>query len=232
MKRFFLSFALLLTFVTLTFAQELSTQDIVAKLTERAETVEDVTFLMTGNLIDADGQEIPLEVTISSIPTEELLRAEFIQPDALADNFIVIDGQDVYNYVYLTNQVSIFSLGDREALADLFPSGTSESDRPFSFTLNLVTLFDGWTPSSQGMSENEAGTLYTLRFDNDEKGRAIGHVETTILEETWLPTTLDFYSPEDVLIAELVFNDLEVNTGLNADDLRYIDPSAEEIDER
>lgn len=233
MKRFGLLFSLVtLTLTTLGFAQELSTDEIVQKLTERAETIQDAKFLLTGNLVDADGQEIPLEVNVSSIPDESLLRAEFIQPDALADNFIVIDGQDVYNYVYLTNQVSIFSLGDPEALAGLFPSGSSASGRPFSFTLNLVSLFDGWTASSQGLSEGDGGNIYTLRFDNNEQGRAIGHVETTILEESWLPTTMNFYSPEDTLIAELVFNDLEVDVGLNSDDVRYIDPSAEVIDER
>jgi outer membrane lipoprotein-sorting protein len=206
------------------FAQELSADEIVANLTERAEAVQDATFLMTGNLIDADGQEIPLEVTIATIPAENLLRADFLQPDALADNFIVVDDQNVYNYVYLTNQVSVFDLGDPEALAGL--SFTND----FNFTLNIASLFEGWTTSSQGLSDG----AYTLRFDNNEadQGVRIGYVEATVADETWLPSSMNFYSPDDVLIAELFFSDYAVDAGLNPDDVRYIDPSAEVIDER
>jgi outer membrane lipoprotein-sorting protein len=225
MKRFFLFAVILLCNYTV-FAQELSADEIVANLTERAEAVQDARFLMTGNLIDTDGQEIPLEVTIATIPAENLLRADFLQPDALADNFIVVDGQDVYNYVYLTNQVSVFDLGDPEALAGLsFSSG-----QDFNFTLNITSLFEGWTTSSQGLADG----VYTLRFDNNEasEGVRIGYVEAQLSEDTWLPGSMNFYSPEDVLIAELFFNDYEVDAGLSPDDVRYIDPSAEVIDER
>jgi outer membrane lipoprotein-sorting protein len=239
MKRFCYPFALLislltsLSFISLSFAQDLSVEEVVAKLSERAETVEDARFLLTGNLIDADAQELPLEVNVSSLPKEGVLRAEFLQPDALADNFIVIDGQDVYNYVYLTNQVTILDLSDPAAFGGLFPADEGEStSSSFTFTLDLVSLFDGWAASSQGLSESDTGNVYTLRFDNTEKGLAIDHVEITVSEATWLPTTMTFYGPDDVLIAEIVLNDFEVNTGLNPDDVRYVDPSAEVIDER
>jgi outer membrane lipoprotein-sorting protein len=226
MKPYLLMVTLVTLLNVLASAQELSADEIVANLTERAEAVQDAKFLMTGNLIDADGQEIPLEVTIATIPAENLLRADFLQPDAFADNFIVVDNQDVYNYVYLTNQVSVFDLGDPEALAGL----SFSSNRDFNFTLNIAGLFEGWTTSSQGLSEG----VYTLRFDNNEatEGVRIGYVEAQIAEDTWLPSAMNFYSPDDVLLAELFFNDYEVDAGLNPDDVRYIDPSAEVIDER
>jgi outer membrane lipoprotein-sorting protein len=226
MKPYLLMVTLVTLLNVLASAQELSADEIVANLTERAEGVQDAKFLMTGNLIDADGQEIPLEVTIATIPAENLLRADFLQPDAFADNFIVVDNQDVYNYVYLTNQVSVFDLGDPEALAGL----SFSSNRDFNFTLNIAGLFEGWTTSSQGLSEG----VYTLRFDNNEatEGVRIGYAEAQIAEDTWLPSAMNFYSPDDVLLAELFFNDYEVDAGLNPDDVRYIDPSAEVIDER
>jgi outer membrane lipoprotein-sorting protein len=225
MKRFVFLCSL---FISLSFAQELTVDEIVANLTERAATVEDAQFLLTGNLIDADGQEIPLEVNVLTVPNENVLRAEFFQPDALADNFIVIGGEDVYNYVYLTNQVSIFSLDDPAAFGGLFPSDGGSGGESFSFTLDLASLFDGWTTSSQGLTDG----AYTLRFDNDEEDRAIAYVTASVSQETWLPATMNFYGPEDTLIAEVVFNDFEVNAGLNPDDVRYVDPSAEIIDER
>jgi outer membrane lipoprotein-sorting protein len=215
----------------LSFAQDLTAEEVIANLTERAETLQDATFLVTGNLIDADGQEIPLEVNVSMMPKESLLRAEFIQPDAVADNLIVVDGNDVYNYVYLTNQVSIFALGDPDALAGLFPE--SEDGTTFEFTLNLAELFEGWDISSQGSQESPVGKVYTLRFDNQETEDIIlSHVDTTVVEGSWVPYTMDFYNVEDKLVAELIFNDFTTDQGLNPEDVRYIDPSAEVIDER
>jgi outer membrane lipoprotein-sorting protein len=215
----------------LSFAQDLTPEEVIANLTERAETLQDATFLVTGNLIDADGQEIPLEVNVSMMPKESLLRAEFIQPDAVADNLIVVDGNEVYNYVYLTNQVSIFALGDPDALAGLFPE--SEDGTTFEFTLNLAELFEGLDISSQGSQDSPVGKVYTLRFDNQETEDIIlSHVDTTVVEGSWVPYTMDFYNVEDKLVAELIFNDFMTDTGLNPDDVRYIDPSAEVIDER
>jgi outer membrane lipoprotein-sorting protein len=228
MKSFVLCLAL---FIGLGWAQTLSSDEIVTKLTNRAETLQDATFLVTGTIFDTDGQEVPLEVNISTLPKDNLLKAEFIQPDALADNFLVIDGEDVYNYVYLSNQVSVFKLGDPNALAGLFPN--SSDGKPFSFTLNLPALFEGWNISSQGSEDSPVGKVYTLRFDNTEtEGIILSHVDTTVVDGTWVPYSMNFYDTEDKLVAELVFNDFAVDQGLNADDVRYIDPSAEVIDER
>jgi outer membrane lipoprotein-sorting protein len=228
MKRLVLLLSLLISF---SFAQDLTADEIVANLTQRAETLKDATFLVTGNLIDADGQEIALEVNITTLPKENLLRAEFIQPDALTDNFIVIDGEAVYNYIYLTNQVSVFNLGDPAALGGLFPE--AEEGRTFSFTLNLAQLFEGWNISSEGSTDSPAGKVYSLRFDNTEtEGVILNHVDTTVVEGTWVPYTMNFYNINNELVAELVFNDFVTDGGLNPDDVRYIDPSAEVIDER
>ena len=41
--------------------------------------------------IDADGTVIPLEVDIQAIPPQHLASAYIVQPDALADNQIVLD---------------------------------------------------------------------------------------------------------------------------------------------
>jgi outer membrane lipoprotein-sorting protein len=227
MKRFFLLSTLSLApfvFAPLVSAQELSADEIVANITESVEAIQDAQFLMTGNLIDTDTQEIPLEVTLATIPAENILRADFLQPDALTDNSIVVDGEEIYNYVYLTNQVSVFNMGDPRALGGL--SFTNE----FQFTLDISVLFAGWTASSQGLSEGN----YTLRFNNDaaKEGANIGYVDTQVSTENWLPTSMNFYDPEGALLGELFFSDYVLNSGLNPDDVRYIDPSAELIDER
>jgi outer membrane lipoprotein-sorting protein len=208
-------------------AQELSGEEVLANLEERSDTLTDASFLMTGKLVDTDGQEFPLEVTMQVIPAEGLLRAEFEQPDAIADNVLLIDNDGVYSYNFLTNQVSIFNLGDSEAFGGLLPSAKEGSS--YQFSLNLADVFAGWDTSLEGFADG----IYSLRFDNKEKEIAlISHVDTKLSAETWLPDTLLFYNADEQLIAELIFSDFAIDPGLDPEDLRTFEDDAEILDER
>ncbi|MGL4611116.1 MAG: hypothetical protein ACRCYY_15800 [Trueperaceae bacterium] len=227
MKRFVFLFSLLLVLMLLglSFAQDLAPEDVVANMTERSSTITDASFVVTGKLIDTDTQEIPLEVNVSLITEGNIVRADFLQPDAMADNFMLIDGETVSNYVYLTNQVSVFNLGDPEALAGLFP----EREEPFNFTLDVAQLFAGWDVAGQGYENN----AYTLRFTNiasDEP--SVAYVDVTVEDQTWLPQTMKFYGSDNIVFADIALVDIKLDQGLNPEDVRYLDPSAEVIDER
>jgi outer membrane lipoprotein-sorting protein len=227
MKRFIYLMCLLGLVLTPIFAQELSSEEVLAKLEEGANSMQDASFLLTGKLIDTDGQEFPLEVSVQLVPSENLVRADFIQPDAIADNFIILDKDGVYSYNFLTNQVSIYNLGDAEAFGGLFPSASEGSS--YEFTLNMTELFSGWNVTLEGYQEG----LYQLRFSNTESEDIIlGHVDVSVDQETWLPAHMLFYSPEDNQVAELVFNDLRVNQELDPEEIRSIPDDAEILDER
>lgn len=216
-------------------AQNLSAEEILTNLEESAESLQDASFLLTGSLHDADGTEIPLEVETQVVPEAEVARAFFIQPDALADNFIVVDGDAVYNYLFLTNQVTVLNINDPDALGGLFPEAEAralEAQEEFDFSLNLDKLFVGWEMSVEGYSDSPAGNVYELRFYNEEEGANIGYVDAQVVDGAWHPYRLNFVQQDGTVLAELVFNDFVRDSGLDPEELRYIPADAEVIDER
>lgn len=213
-------------------AQDLSADEVLANLEARSNALQDVSFLLTGTLYDTDAQEIALEVESQFIPGEELVKAYFLQPDALTDNFIVADGETVYNYLFVTNQVTILDASDPEALGGLLPEGQQGS--AVNLTPDLGRLFgpDSWKATVEGYEESDGGPVYRLRFDNLEPNANIDYVTTTILDTEWLPQTLTFVQENGNTLAELQFQDYAVDTGLDPAELRELPGDAERIDER
>ena len=212
---------------TVAFAQELSRDEVLANLEQTSNNLQDASFLVTGRLIDADTQEFNLEIQVQMIPAENLVRMDFFQPDAVADNVMMVDKDGVYSYNFLTNQITIYSLGDSAAMGGLLPA--SDSGGSYYFTLNMTELFSGYDVSLEGYEQG----LYNLRFTNKvSEGVTLAYIDVFVDETLWLPTQMLFYNPEDSLLAELNIGDYQVDTGLNPDDVRYLDDTAEIIDER
>lgn len=211
-------------------AQDLTADEILENLEERSTSLQDAFFLLTGTVYDSDTQEYALEIEVEFIPGEELAKAYIYQPDALADNFILIDGETVYNYLFVTNQVTILDSDDPEALGDLLP----ETEGSFNLTPNLGRFFssDNWEPSVQGYEEGENGPVYRLRFDNLDTTANLDYVDAVVLAEEWLPASLTFVQADGSPLAELFFSDYELDSGLDPAALREIPPDAERIDER
>jgi outer membrane lipoprotein-sorting protein len=211
-------------------AQDLSAEEVLTRLEERSASLQDAYFLLTGTVYDSDTQEYALEVDVQFIPSEELARADIYQPDALADNFIVADGDTVYNYLFVTNQVTILSADDPEALGDLLPEGQGT----VNLTPDLGRFFqsDNWEASVEAYEESDNGPIYRLRFDNLDESANLDYVEAVVLEEEWLPASLSFIQTDGSPLAELSFSDYELDTGLDPAALREIPADAERIDER
>lgn len=212
-------------------AQDLSADEVLANLEARSDALQDVSFLLTGTLFDTDAQEIALEIESQFIPAEELVKAYFFQPDALADNFIVADGETVYNYLFVTNQVTILDASDPDALGGLLPEGQTEGT--LDLTPDLGRLFgpEGWDATVEGYEESEDGPVYRLRFESKQETN-VDFVTATILDTEWLPQTLTFVKPGGDTLAELQFQDYAVDTGLDPAELRELPQDAERLDNR
>lgn len=226
MKRFAATLALLLTLVGLAAAQDLTAQEVLANVKAEAESISDASFLLTGRLVDPDGTSIALEVEVEVIPKEEAGRATFIQPDALADNVVVLQGDTIYNYIFLTNQVTLFDANDPDALGGFLGGGGDDGN--VELTLDLDALFSGWEPSIEGHEDN----AYLLRLDNLDEAAAIDFVIARVQEDGWLPTELRLVDAGGKPIAELFVGDFRRDQGLSAQDVTYIPEDAEVIDER
>ncbi len=227
MNRRALLAALLLVLSACAFAQQ-DADALVDRVAETGEALDDVSFLLTGRLIDADGTEIPLELEVQAIPDQRVASAYVLQPDALADNILVLDGDTVANYTFLTNQVTLFDADDPDALGGLIGGGEEELE----VTFDLERLFAGYEASIHGETETPQGPATIVRLDNVEENAQIASVLATIPEATLLPYRLELLGPEGDLLAELVFENLAVDTGLDAASVTYLPEDAEVIDER
>lgn len=214
-------------------AQAQAQQDVDAVLeniTTAARALEDASFLLAGKLINSDGTTITLEIDILTVPGQNLASAYIIQPDALADNIIVMDGPAVYNYTFLTNQVMIFDADDPDALGGLLPAGEDGATANFNFDLGAI--FAGFDASVEEVFESEHGETYRLRFANKDATAAILDVEALVPSSDWLPRTLVFMQADGHVLAELHATQLATNTGLDPELVRELPSDAEVIDNR
>jgi outer membrane lipoprotein-sorting protein len=212
-------------------AQDLDAQTVLDNIQATFEELDDVTFLLTGAIVDPDGTEIALEIEVAVIPDARVASAYIIQPDALADNIIVWNDQAVYNYIYLTNQVTIFDADDPDALGGIFGEDLAENEE-FEVTLDLGEVFDGFEASIEDYLETPAGPAYLMRFVNVQEDAEIATATAQILDGRWLPYSVSLFGRTGARLATLVFENVETDVGLAPEAVTYVPEDAEVIDER
>lgn len=227
--------AMLLTLVSLMIpnsarAQELDVDTVLDNITTAARALDDATFMLTGKLVNPDGTTFTLEIEIQVVPPAGVASAYIIQPDALADNQIVLDGDAVYNYTYLTNQVMIFDANDPDALGGLLPQGEDGASANISF--DLGTIFAGYVATITKVFEGPFGETYELHFANKDPEATILDVDAQVPSSDWLPRKLVFKQADGHVLAELNAEDLKIDTGLTAAEASYLPDDAEVIDNR
>lgn len=202
---------------------------VLDRVAETASALADATFLLTGRLIDADGTEIPLEIEVQTIPDRPAASAYILQPDALADNIIVLDGDAVYNYTFLTHQVTIFDANDPDALGGLVGGGDGDA---LDVTFDLEALFAGYEATLAGTTDTPEGVADVVRLDNVEDGARIARVEAVVPRSTSLPYALTLIGQDGAPLAELTFENLRTDVGLDPAQVTFLPEDAEIIDER
>ena len=211
-------------------ATSLDVDTVLDNIAQAANDLLDATFLLTGKLVDADGTEIALEVDFMIVPGESVANAYIIQPDALADNQIVLDGPAVYSYTFLTHQITIFDSNDPDALGGLLP--TSEDGATAQISFDLGQVFEGYTAEITDVSEAGGVTTYTIRFANIDATAVILDVIATVPSSDWLPRSLVFLESDGRVLAELHAENLVIDQGLDVEMVRELPADAEIIDNR
>lgn len=212
-------------------AQDLDAQAVLDNVQTTFEALEDMTFLLTGALVDPDGTEIALEIEVALVPAARVASAYIIQPDALADNIIVWNDRAVYNYIYLTNQVTIFDADDPDALGGIFGTDLSENE-DFEVTLDLGEVFDGFEATIEEYVDTPVGPAYLMRFVNLQEDASIVTATAQIVDGEWYPYALTLFGRNDAVLANLVFENVETDVGLAPEAVTYVPDDAEVIDER
>src|SRR5690606_39884289 len=109
------------------------------------------------SVVDADGTEFPLEIEVQVVPGLDLAKAYIVQPDALADNQIVLDGAAVYSYSFLTHQVTVFDADDPDALGGMLPAG--QDGATANLPLDLGDFRAGYDATVVAVEEGDEGTV-------------------------------------------------------------------------
>jgi hypothetical protein len=206
-------------------AQERSVDDVLAALEASAGAIVDVAFVLEGELIDEAGQTFRLEVEVLAIPAEPAIGLYILQPDAIADNQIVVVGDEVRNYTFLTNQVSLFDTSDPDAFGGLLEPS---ADGSLPLSLDLAAVFAGWDAAIEA---DDGGTV-TVRFVNRDPEAAMQTVLATVTTDTWDPVRLVFLRAGDAPFADLRFVDWTRDQGLALEDVTYLPEDAEVLDRR
>ncbi len=211
-------------------AQPLDVDTVLDKVSSAARGLQDATFNLTGKLVDTDGTTIALEIEIQVVPSQSLARAYIVQPDALADNEIVLDGDAVYNYTFLTNQVMIFDADDPDALGGLLPKGEDGASAEISF--DLGTIFAGFDATIDSVEKGPNGDVYVIDFANKDPSAQILNVTARVESSDWLPRQLVFTQSDGHVLAVLNAEDLVVDQGIDPAEVRHLPDDAEVIDNR
>jgi outer membrane lipoprotein-sorting protein len=212
-------------------AQQPDVSTLLDNIKSAANAIQDATFTVTGKLVDADGTVIPLDVDIQTIPPKHLASAYINQPDALADNQIVLDGNVVKNYTFLTNQITLFDANDPDALGGLLPASPAGQGAP-QISFDLGAIFAGYDASIKDVKQTGGTTTYVLDFTNKDPKANILNVEATVPSSDWLPRRLVFLQKGDRVIADLNVTNLKLDQGLDPKKVAYLPKDAEVIDNR
>lgn len=210
-------------------AQARDVDEVLAALESSAAEIVDLSFVLEGQLVDADGQLYNLEVEVLALPEVPAASLYIVQPDAIADNQVIVVDDEVRSYTYLTNQVSVFDVDDPEAFGGLIDVEAGEA---LPTSLDLAAVFEGWDASLVDEEDTEAGAVVTIRFDNLEADAQIAYVLVRVLAGTWDPLQLTFYRDGDELFADLHIRDLVRDAGLTLEDVTYLPDDAEVLDRR
>ena len=210
-------------------AQEPAAQDIIQGMQDTLDGTAGATFLVTGELLGGDGTVYQLEIEVEAMPAEQLIRLFILQPDALADNIIIVTQEALYNYNYLTNQIVVYDADDPQAYGPLGGGGDGGS---FELTLDLAQLFSGWDSRVAGNADTPAGQALRLELSNRDPEANIAAASVLATQDNWFPQEITLFTRSGATMLRIELQDVDLEPGLSADDLLWYPPDAELIDDR
>ena len=204
-------------------------ESVLANLQASAERLVDVSFVLEGVLIDEAGQVFRLEIEVLAIPAIPAVGTYILRPDAIADNMIVLDGDVVRSYTFITHQTTLFDLDDPDAFGGLI---TVDENGELPINLDLAAVFADWDARLEGPQATPRGPGLQLRFDNRNPEADFSHVLAVVVEGVWEPWQLQFFLRNGDLFADLTFRDFERDRGLTREEVVYLPEDAEILDRR
>ncbi len=160
---------LILFLLSSVFAQ--SVQEILDRVEKNLSTPWQA--VLKGQILGPDGRPQEFLARLYALPQEEIFRIEFVKPGSLADNFTVLTKKEVWNYLYLTNQL-IKSPRERAQIQGL-GFAPAELGNPSALAEKLDLRLIGEVSTPQGLA-------YRLRGIPKEAGAGFREMEIYVLK--------------------------------------------------
>jgi outer membrane lipoprotein-sorting protein len=217
------SLAILSSIATIALAQTLSASDVLAKLENVQKNLKDYKAKAIGTIAD-DTQKIKLDLDIQAIPGLKLTRLTFNAPDTLADNVSIIDNDNFYNYLFLTNQVTITKISKAQVGGVSFGGIESFGDLQSSIPKEKLDF------KPLTMDDTPNGKAYLIDA-TPKKGSNLefGRVKVWALEKSFNLYRVQYFNEKGAMQADLTIPEFKGNVGLKAKDLCKLPSDVEKI---
>ncbi|MEF2280029.1 outer membrane lipoprotein carrier protein LolA [Deinococcus sp. YIM 134068] len=195
-------------------------QDILSRVEAAQKAARDVTFRLSGSAtLETAAQRIDL--TVKSIPAQNVARIQFTAPDALADNVVVADRNEVRQYLFLTNQITVTPTKTATASAGL-------GGLDFTGLTNAATLLSTYNVRLLGTTTVAGRKVYQLEA-TPKSGASTDRARVWITEAGWRPTRVQLVGSGNRVLADLNVTNYRVNSGLTVSALKALPKDAEII---
>jgi outer membrane lipoprotein-sorting protein len=209
--------------IPLAFAQGVTVDSVIKNLENTQKNTRDFSGRVTGSA-EQDNSRTRFEVKIAGITAAKLTRVDFLAPDALADNFLILDNQNSYNYQFITNQVTIQRIANNTQVGGFNLNFNALNDPQATFPQNQVDFKPLTTENTP------AGRAYILD-GTPKKGVNLDfdRLRVWVLENGWRVYRAQSLDTKNVVQFDVTIPEWKANGGLKVADLCKIPRDAEII---
>lgn len=212
-----------LSLIPLALAQGVTPDSILKNLDATQKNTKDFSAKVSGSAEQNDSKT-KFEVKIAGITASKLTRVDFLAPDALADNFLIIDNQNTYNYQFITNQVTIQKNANAAEVGGFNLNFNALNDLQTTFPSNQVDFKPVTSETTP------AGKAYILDATPKKSSNLnFDRLKVWVLESGWRVYRTQSFDAKGVMQFDITISDWKVNAGLKASELCKIPKDAEVI---
>lgn len=194
-------------------------QDIVNRVDATQKAAKDVSFRLSGTA-SFENQTQKIDLTVKSIPAQNLARIQFAAPDALADNIVVADSKEVRQYMFLTNQITVTPTNKAASTAGL-------GGLDFNNLGNTSSILSKYNVKLVGTTGAAGSRVFQLEATPKDGGT--DKTRVWITEAGWRPNRLQYLDKNGKVVADMTLSSYKTNSGLTAAALRSLPKDAQII---
>jgi hypothetical protein len=209
--------------VPLALAQSVTVDTVLKNLEATSKNTKDFGGKVVGSA-EQDNQRTRFEVKIAGITASKLTRVDFLAPDSLADNFLIVDNQNIFNYQFITNQVTIQKDTSQTNVGGFNLNFNQLNDLQTTFPRDQVDFKPLTTETTP------AGKAYVLDATPKKNSKVdFDRLKVWVLENGWRVYRTQSLDAKNVVQFDITISEWKANSGLKASELCKLPKDAEII---